>query len=105
MKGTTRKAETLIEPSLKDSEIRYRRLFETAQDGILILDAKTGMIEDVNPYLIKTLGYSLEEFVEKNSGKSARLRILKPARMPSKHCRRKNTFATKTCRLKLKTGG
>ena len=50
---------------LKDSELRYRRLFEAAQDGILILDAETGMIEDVNPYLIKMLGYSREEFVEK----------------------------------------
>jgi diguanylate cyclase (GGDEF)-like protein/PAS domain S-box-containing protein len=52
--------------TLKDSELRYRRLFEAAQDGILILDARTGMIEDVNPYLIKMLGYSREEFVEKN---------------------------------------
>jgi PAS domain S-box-containing protein len=43
---------------LKDSELRYRRLFEAAQDGILILDAETGMIEDVNPFLIKMLGYS-----------------------------------------------
>ena len=50
---------------LKDSELRYRRLFEAAQDGILILDAETGMIEDVNPFLIKMLGYSREEFVEK----------------------------------------
>ena len=50
---------------LKDSELRYRRLFETARDGILILDANTGMIEDVNPYLIKILGYSREEFVKK----------------------------------------
>ena len=51
--------------NLKDSELRYRRLFESAQDGILILDAKTGMIEDVNPYLIKMLAYSREEFVQK----------------------------------------
>jgi len=51
--------------TLKDSELRYRRLFEATQDGILILDAKTGMIEDVNPYLIRMLGYSREEFVEK----------------------------------------
>ena len=50
---------------LTNSELRYRRLFEAAQDGILILDAETGMIEDVNPYLIKMLGYSREEFVEK----------------------------------------
>nr|MDQ3005719.1 PAS domain S-box protein [Chloroflexota bacterium] len=50
---------------LEDSELRYRRLFEATQDGILILDAKTGMIEDVNPYLINMLGYSRAEFVEK----------------------------------------
>ena len=50
---------------IKTSELRYRRLFEAAQDGILILDAETGMIEDVNPYLIKMLGYSREEFVKK----------------------------------------
>ena len=51
--------------TLKDSELRYRRLFEAAQDGILILDAETGAITDVNPYLIEMLGYSREEFVEK----------------------------------------
>jgi diguanylate cyclase (GGDEF)-like protein/PAS domain S-box-containing protein len=50
---------------IKTSELRYRRLFEAAQDGILILDAKTGRIVDVNPYLINMLGYSREEFVEK----------------------------------------
>ncbi len=48
-----------------ESEIRYRRLFEFAQDGILILDAETGMIEDVNPYLINMLGYSRQEFIER----------------------------------------
>jgi PAS domain S-box-containing protein len=47
------------------SEARYRRLFETAQDGILILDADTGQITDVNPYLIKMLGYPQEYFVGK----------------------------------------
>ena len=51
--------------SLRNSELRYRRLFESAQDGILILDAETGVISDVNPYLIDMLGYSREEFVEK----------------------------------------
>jgi diguanylate cyclase (GGDEF)-like protein/PAS domain S-box-containing protein len=51
--------------TLRDSELRYRRLFEAALDGILILDAKTGAITDVNPFLIDMLGYSREEFVEK----------------------------------------
>jgi diguanylate cyclase (GGDEF)-like protein/PAS domain S-box-containing protein len=49
--------------SLKESEMRYRRLFEAAQDGILILDAETGLIEDVNPYLIDMLGYSRDELI------------------------------------------
>jgi PAS domain S-box-containing protein len=47
------------------SEIRYRRLFEAAKDGVLLLDANTGQITDVNPYLIEKLGYSKEEFVDK----------------------------------------
>lgn len=48
--------------ALRDSELRYRRLFESAQDDILILDAETGMIVDVNPFLINLLGYSREVF-------------------------------------------
>jgi PAS domain S-box-containing protein len=55
----------LAEEKLAVSESRYRRLFESAKDGILILDAKTGMIKDVNPFLVKMLGYSKEQFIEK----------------------------------------
>jgi len=54
-----------IEIALKRSEIRYRRLFETAEDGILILDAITGQILDVNPYLMKILDYAKEDFLGK----------------------------------------
>jgi diguanylate cyclase (GGDEF)-like protein/PAS domain S-box-containing protein len=57
--------EPLIMQTLKDPDLRYRRLLEAAQDGILILDAETGVITDVNPYLINMLGYPREEFVEK----------------------------------------
>ncbi len=53
------------EAALRVSEARYRRLFETAQDGILILDAASGAITDVNPYLLEMLGYSLEDCVGK----------------------------------------
>ena len=51
--------------SLKASENRYRRLFESAKDGILILDAETGMIREVNPFLIEMLGYSEDQFRDK----------------------------------------
>jgi PAS domain S-box-containing protein len=50
---------------LKISEIRYRRLFESAKDGILILNAKTGIVLDVNPFLIELLGISKEKFIKK----------------------------------------
>lgn len=47
------------------SELRYRRLFETAQDGILILDAETGQVVDANPFMKQLLGYSQGEFLGK----------------------------------------
>ncbi|MDB5050911.1 MAG: Histidine kinase [Fibrobacteres bacterium] len=53
------------ERNLRQSEERYRRLFETAQDGILILDGEGGHIEDVNPFLLEFLGYSRDELLGK----------------------------------------
>jgi PAS domain S-box-containing protein len=52
-----------LELALKVSELRYRRLFETAQDGILILDANTGKIIDVNPFLLDLLDYPFESMI------------------------------------------
>jgi len=52
--------------ALKASELRYRRLFETAQDGIVILNADTGKIDDVNPFLTDMLGYSREQLLGNN---------------------------------------
>ena len=57
--------KTFSKDTIVASEIRYRRLFESTKDGILILDAETGMIVDVNPFLIKLLGYSKESFIKK----------------------------------------
>jgi PAS domain S-box-containing protein len=48
---------------LKASESRYRRLFETAQDAILILEEGSGKIMDANPFVIDLLGYSLDELI------------------------------------------
>lgn len=55
----------LLEQALQVTATRYKRLFETTKDGILILDGDTGQIIDVNPYLIEMLGYSHEEFLKK----------------------------------------
>ncbi len=51
--------------AFEDSEGRYRRLFETAQDGMLIINANTGEIKDANPYLQGIIGYSKEELLGK----------------------------------------
>jgi diguanylate cyclase (GGDEF)-like protein/PAS domain S-box-containing protein len=51
--------------ALEVSEVRYRRLFETAKDGIIILNAESGTIDDINPFLEDMLGYSRESLVGK----------------------------------------
>jgi PAS domain S-box-containing protein len=57
---------TTAEQEMKISELRYRRLFETAQDAILILDGDTGEIIDANTFILDMLGYPLEYFVGKH---------------------------------------
>ena len=49
--------------ALQTSELRYRRLFESAQDGILILDGETGEIIDANPFLLDLLNYQFREII------------------------------------------
>jgi PAS domain S-box-containing protein len=53
------------EEALMVSEARYRRLFESAEDGILILDAATGVVVDVNPFLVRLVGFSHEAILGK----------------------------------------
>ncbi|WAC05309.1 MAG: PAS domain S-box protein [Methanoregula sp.] len=52
--------------ALRNSEIRYRKLFETANDGILLIDAETGEIINANPFLLTLIGSSPEEILGKN---------------------------------------
>ena len=53
------------ELALHNSEMRYRRMFEAAKDGVLILDSTDGRIIDVNPFMGELLGYSHSEFMGK----------------------------------------
>src|ERR1022692_5150012 len=55
--------EEVLLQALENSELQYRRLFETAQDGILIVDARTGLITDANPFLLDMLGYAREQLL------------------------------------------
>jgi PAS domain S-box-containing protein len=60
--------ETRTEQDLRASELSYRRLFEAAKDGILILDVDTGRINDVNPFLFNLLGFSRNEMIGRTVG-------------------------------------
>jgi PAS domain S-box-containing protein len=59
---------TPTEETLQASELSYRRLFEAAQDGILILELGTGRITDVNPFLSTLLGFSHSEMMGRTVG-------------------------------------
>lgn len=50
---------------LRASGIRYRRLFETAKDGILLLDSESGRVTDVNASVVQMLGYSRDHFLNR----------------------------------------
>ncbi len=53
------------EKKLLESEEKYRRLFESSKDSIIILDEKSGEITDINPFVFNLLGYSKEELLGK----------------------------------------
>ncbi|MDD5304583.1 MAG: response regulator [Elusimicrobia bacterium] len=56
-----RREKIAAQEELRKSESRYRRLFESSSDGILILDAATGAVLDANPSFLALLGYGLDE--------------------------------------------
>jgi PAS domain-containing protein len=61
----SKKKRSRIEVALQASKEKFRRLFEMAQDGILLLDADLGTITEANPFLEKLLGYARIELVGK----------------------------------------
>ncbi len=65
LEGTLPEKER-TEAALQASEKRYRRLFESAREGILILDADTGKVIDVNPFLLQLLGFSYDALYGKH---------------------------------------
>jgi PAS domain S-box-containing protein len=58
-----RRERQRVEDALHVSETRYRRLFEAARDGILIVDTVTQRITDVNPFMVELLGYTRDELL------------------------------------------
>jgi PAS domain S-box-containing protein len=62
-KKKSREEKERAEEVLRVSDIRYRRLFESVKDGILLLDGDTAEITDVNPYMVEMLGYPYDEYL------------------------------------------
>ena len=92
------------EAALAVSELRYRRLFETAQDGILILDEPTGQIVDVNPYLIDMLGYSRGEYLGKKLWEIGFLKDVAASRAAFEELRSKGYVRYEDLPLETKDG-
>ena len=98
---TTRK---LTEEALEISETRYRRLFETSKDGILILDADSGQIADVNPYLVELLGYTNEELLEKRLWEIGSFRDIAASRVAFKELQQKEYIRYEDLPLETRDG-
>jgi PAS domain S-box-containing protein len=79
--GLSEAAKILKIDVLRSSEIRYRRLFEAARDGILILNVETGRITDVNPFLVEILGFPQSEMVGKTVGELSPFKDIEPNQM------------------------
>ncbi len=90
--------------TMKESETRYRRLFETAQDGILILDADTGQITDVNPFLAEMLGYSYKDLLGKELWDIGPFKDMEAAKTAFKELQKKRYIRYEDLPLETKDG-
>ena len=95
-----RKAQTAIAVS----EIRYRRLFEAARDGILILDPATRKITEANPFMSELLGYPRQELVGKELWQIGLLKDESASRVAFRELRKKHFIRDENLPLQNKTG-
>jgi PAS domain-containing protein len=86
--------------AIRQSEIRYRRLFEAAHDGVLILDSVSRKITDANPFMSHLLGYRHEELVGKELWEIGLLKDEQASQAAFRELQKSGRFATKICRSK-----
>jgi PAS domain S-box-containing protein len=108
-KPLVRKAKTITRRAqpreyLRTSEIRYRRLFESARDGILILDAATRKITDVNPFMVKLLGYPRGQFLGKELWEIGLLEDAKTSRLAFRELKQNGYIRYEDLPLETKDG-
>ena len=89
---------------MRASEVRYRRLFEAARDGILILDPATRKITDANPFMSELLGYSRDELLGKELWEIGLLADEKASRSAFRELRRKHFIRYEDLPLQNKAG-
>jgi PAS domain S-box-containing protein len=90
--------------AVRASEIRYRRVFEAAQDGILIVDPDTRKITDANPFMSKLLGYSYDELLGKELWEIGLLKDEKASQEAFRELKRKHFIRYEDLPLQNKTG-
>jgi response regulator RpfG family c-di-GMP phosphodiesterase len=76
-------ARAQAEAGLRRSELSYRRLFETAHDGILLIDGESGLVMDANPAVVAMLGHEREDLLGRALHDLPPLPISPPAAPPS----------------------
>jgi PAS domain S-box-containing protein len=94
----------MSETQLNISELKFRRLFETAQDGILLLDADSGAITDINPFLLKSLGYSHTEMIGRKIWEIGLFKDVNASKIAFKELQKKKYLRYKDLPLQTKTG-
>lgn len=95
----------MIADAVSQSELRYRRLFEAAHDGILIVDPDTRTIVDVNPFMVNFLGYSHEEFIGKELFEIGLLKDEAACRAAFEELRKTGYICYEDLPLQTKAGG
>lgn len=93
-----------VEEALKASEVRYRRLFESAKDGILILDAESGKITDSNPFLEEMLGYSPAELLGRRLWEIGSFRDIAASQVAFRELQSKEYIRYEDLPLETRTG-
>ncbi len=93
-----------FQAEMQRSEIRYRRLFEAAKDGVLLMDPATRKILDANPFMTELLGYTREELVGKELFEIGLLQDAEASRAAFRKLQEKGFIRYEDLPLETKTG-
>jgi PAS domain S-box-containing protein len=92
------------ERTLGLSELHYRRVFEAAKDGILILNADTGAVEDANPFMTELLGYAHDQFVGRHLWEIGLFKDIEQSKIAFRELREKGYIRYEDLPLQGKNG-